>query len=164
MPMNKPAESPPRPLNPPQSSAAKRAGTLTHDEVFDLCGGIHLQAHDRPLYAIVTALTKIPSEVVKGLSAQCYLVVPSLQEMGSFTHQSVIGNRHLIAFPESLFELPVAEVEQTVLHEIAHFWLGHKPYLQASGGATKAAERQEREANELAATWLSLSSDPPAIA
>jgi hypothetical protein len=153
--MKRPADPSPRPLKPPQQPAATRAGTLTLDEVFDLCGGIHLQAHDRPLYAIVTALTKIPSEVVKELSAHCYVVVPSLQEKGSFTDQSVIGKRHLIAFPESLFELPVTMVEQTVLHEVAHFWLGHKPNLRSSGGAADAEERQEREADELAAQWLS---------
>lgn len=132
---------------------------MSLDEVFDRCGGIHLQAHDRALYAIVTALAKIPSEVVRALADDCYIIVPSMQEKGSFTDRSVIGERHVIAFPEALFDLPVDEVEKTVLHEVAHFWLGHKPYLGSAVQTAEDSDRLENEADEQAELWLRSSTD-----
>jgi len=133
------------------------AETLSLDEVFDRCGGVHLEAHDRALYAIVTVFAKIPAEIVRALAEQCYIIVPSMQEKGSFTDRSVIGNRHVIAFPEALFDLPVAEIERTILHEVAHFWLGHKPCLSSAGQTEADSDRQEKEADEQAARWLSQS-------
>ena len=139
------------------------AGTLSLDEVFDRCGGVHLEAHDRALYAIVTVFAKIPAEIVRALAEKCYIIVPSMQEKGSFTDRSVIGERHVIAFPEALFDLPVAEVEQTVLHEVAHFWLGHKPCLGSEGATVAASDQQEKQADEQAARWLNPSTGLAAI-
>lgn len=128
--------------------------TLSLDEVFDRCGGVHLEAHDRALYAIVTVFAKLPAAIVRALAENCYIIVPSMQERGSFTDRSIIGERHVIAFPEALFELPVAEVERTVLHEVAHFWLGHKPRRGSGKQTDTDSERQEQAADEQAARWL----------
>jgi hypothetical protein len=146
---------PANPVSPAHQQKVKHEGTMSLDEVFDCCGGIHLQAHDRALYAIVTTLTKVPAEVVRALADRCYIIVPSMQEKGSFTDQSVIGERHVIAFPEALFDLPVDEVEKTVLHEVAHFWLGHKPYSGSAGHSMEDLDRQEKDADQQAMQWLS---------
>jgi len=59
----------------------------------------------------------------------------------------------------STLRLPVDEVEKTVLHEVAHFWLGHKPSFAFSGQTAEDSDRQETEADEQAMQWLSSSTD-----
>ncbi|TET47492.1 hypothetical protein E3J62_01290 [candidate division TA06 bacterium] len=101
-------------------------------------------------HLISRVLQKVPKEVVDKLMDQCLILMPRTEEKGVFLSQKELVGKSIIAFPESLLEEPEAEREQTVLHEVAHFWLGHKSPLVARIDYDK----QEEAADDLVKQWI----------
>ncbi len=71
----------------------------------------------------------------------------------------MIKGKCLIACPESILE-EHEEAINTLLHEVAHHYLGHESPL-LGGLSEEQSEKQEREADKKAQEWLGTGSREP---
>jgi hypothetical protein len=77
--------------------------------------------------------------------------MPGIGEGGCFLPNGLIGKKHIIAFPKELLDQPDEEQIRTVLHETAHYALGHKSPFEDTD---LDYDKQEREAWALVERWL----------
>jgi hypothetical protein len=115
---------------------------------------------DEYLLLIASALTAMPREVALKAIKECVFYTFSKDELGQFFHADQLAGRHVVLINADLFEDEDDEVEdkivKTIMHELAHFWLGHKleydsemrmSYFIDGADCEKAAER-------VAADWF----------
>jgi len=101
---------------------------------------------------VARALTGVPAAIVDKVYARCrFLVVDHSQSV--CIPANYLKGKSLIALSDSHFKRGKRErILFTILHEVAHFHLGHdygKP-----GTTLESVDRNEREASKLARVWL----------
>ena len=100
---------------------------------------------------LAKVLTTIPTDVVDRLFDECVFLMPERAERGCFIPGRIITGKDIIMFPEDILEWPEQEQSQLILHEVAHFALGHRSPLE---DPDLDYDAQEDEANELVARWV----------
>lgn len=123
----------------------------TMEEVFNLDAGIVTLGVDTLRNLLANTLVRIPAEVVDRVFEKCIFLMPERMEQGCFIPNRVITGRDIIMFPEDILERSEKEQIQTILHEIAHFSLGHRSPLE---DPDLDYDAQEDEANLLVAQWM----------
>jgi len=117
--------------------------------------------HEGENEVIAKALSRAPKDVVDRVIVGALIVIAKDsggnvidREMTEGRTVIVINPHTLIDFPgEPQFcKIPLSGLVWMVLHEVAHFILGHKGGYAEVGDETN--ERQEEEANNLANEWF----------
>ena len=113
----------------------------TPEEVWDLDGGVTCGSDDELRDAVAHALSKVPRRIVDNVmrSVQFHMARPETK--GAFIPTTGLKAVIVICDPS----------EDTILHEIAHFVLRHRPGWELK--SDKEYERQEQEAWALVAKW-----------
>ena len=125
---------------------------LTFEELWILDGGWVTNDDEWLRGRIAQALSKIPAEDAKLTYDKCLFLMPRERERGSYIPNKFVRDKNLVLFPEALTGEPKARAERTILHEVAHFLLGHKmPLLE--GLSLDEGMKQEREAEMLVKRW-----------
>lgn len=116
------------------------------------------------LSLLASALNAMPKEVALKAIKECFFNTFSEDELGRFFHADQLAGRHVVLINSELFEdegdqpemYCGAEAVKMIMHELAHFWLGHKleydsetrrSYFKDGVDGEKAAER-------VAADWF----------
>lgn len=100
-------------------------------------------------------LSKIKKEIVDKIFNNCYFLITTKEDKGSYFHAGFFNDKCLICFSDSyLYHAKNKEVEFTILHEIAHYYLGHKNHLTNSL-SDEERQKQESDADEQVRIWLS---------
>ena len=123
----------------------------TTAEIHHLDAGIVTLGVDPLRNLLANILVRIPADVVDRLFEECVFLMPEREERGCFIPGRIIAGKDFIMFPEEILERPEQEQNQTILHEVAHFVLGHRSPLE---DANLDYDAQENEANQLAARWM----------
>jgi hypothetical protein len=111
---------------------------MTAEEIF-----YELERRSEPCNtAVAEALSILPDKVVEKVLAQVYFVSIIDGLLGRYVDNKI--GKHLI-----VLVLPAKRF--TILHEIAHFYLGHTCAV-----STMNPTKCEKEANNLANKWLAL--------
>ena len=113
---------------------------------------------DEYLSLIAEALNAMPKEVALQAIEECIFYTFSNDTLGCFYHADQLAGRHVVLINSELFEdegdqpemYCGAEAVKMIMHELAHFWLGHKleydsetrrSYFKDGVEGEKAAER-----------------------
>ena len=102
---------------------------------------------------VSVALSYAPHEVIDYTLDNAVMLMPRSEEKGCHIPNYLFGGKDIIAFPETLLEEPKEEAYFTILHEVAHLWLGHKSPL-VDDLTMEESDRGEKEADALARQWL----------
>jgi hypothetical protein len=100
---------------------------------------------------VIQALSRLDRPVADRVLLGCLFAMSG--ERAVYVPAEVIRGRHLILLPRNLLDLPSEEGLRVVLHEIAHYILGHQSPRLGSFMKEQYQE-QENEARRLADQWL----------
>jgi hypothetical protein len=127
----------------------------TLDEIWYQDGGMLTLGGDELRHLVSTALSRIPKQVAdKVLTKRLFIMPQYAWEKGYLVPLKLTKNKRVIALPEGLLEEGEESVVQTILHEVAHFWLQHEPSLLAESASEDLDKKQEDEADNCAKRWL----------
>jgi len=124
---------------------------MTRGEIFDADTGMATLGHEELRDLLAKLLTKVPAAVVHDAYKNCIYLMPAPERKGVFIPNRVIEGKHIIMFPHALLSWPEEEQINVVLHETAHYVLGHKSPLE---DPDLDYERQEEEAWAVVNRWL----------
>ena len=113
--------------------------------------GVLTLGNDRLRFLVANALSKVPRSVVDNVVNRCLFVMPIHEEKGIFIPKELLRGKCVIALPEKLLGEDEEEIEHTILHEVAHFYHGHKSPLLLEECADR---QQEEEADRTVELWL----------
>ena len=120
------------------------------EEVHYLDGGLFTLGTDELRVMVSWAFSRIPTEVVDRVMDECLMAMTLAKEQGAYIPKELFKGKPLILFSEVLLEKDQEEAQRIILHETAHFVLGHRSPV--SGDVDYDA--QEREAWALVDQWL----------
>ena len=100
---------------------------------------------------VANVLTCVPKEVVDRLFEECLILVPEPAEQGCYIPKTLVGGKHIIMFPFDIFGWPQEQQTHVILHESAHFALGHRSPVE---DVVLDYDRQEEEAEALVERWM----------
>jgi hypothetical protein len=108
---------------------------------------------------ICYVLSKVPMEIVeKIIDKKCLILVPTMAEGGFFISKKRLKGKDLILLPEKLFGKSDKIIEDVILHEIAHYKLGHQGIPEdfefSLGDIEKIRDNEEKEAKALVEEWI----------
>ena len=115
---------------------------------------------DEYLSLIAEALNAMPKEVALQAIEECVFYTFSNDTLGCFYHADQLAGRHVVLINSDLFEVEDDEMEdkivKTIMHELAHFWLGHKLEYDRETGISyfKDGADCEKAAERVAAYWF----------
>lgn len=96
------------------------------------------------------ALSQVRKDIVDGIFENCVLLITEKSEKGTYYPKNTFIDKNLICFSDSYIESASdPEIEHTVLHEFAHYYLGHQIPEEKEEKA-----KQESEAEEQVKEWL----------
>lgn len=133
-----------------------KAERYTPEQIHYMENGCSFIGNDRFCSHVTLALSKTPGPIAKVALSKCLFI--HLAFDGLFIPKTV--GRHIIIFPPRILKLSSDEIQKTILHEVAHFHLGHKhptvtQGLQMIDSETNDQwEQKEKEADELADKWF----------
>lgn len=119
------------------------------DEIHYMDSGSFTLGCDQLRNVISWVFTTLPDDVVESVMDGCHMLIVTSEEQGVYFPQTVLGERGLIAFPETLLNQERETMRHTILHEVAHYVLRHKTFLNPVD-----YDSQEREADALVTQWL----------
>ena len=122
----------------------------TVEEIWDMDGGMSTAGNDRLRHSVACALSKVPKTIVDYVFERCIFLMPIYEERGCFVPKKVIRDKSIIMLSERLDE---KEMERTILHEVAHSYLGHRSVLLCDLSEREGRE-QEKEADGKVDEWL----------
>jgi hypothetical protein len=99
-------------------------------------------------------LSKVPKEVADRVVRECLLLGTGGGENAFHIPSRLIEGMDLIVVSPLLFEKDRAHIEFVILHEIAHFWLGHDPDPGLEVVDEGYYANQEEAADALVREWL----------
>lgn len=103
--------------------------------------------NDRCAQIVAEALSKLPTKVVDKVIEHCVVIMPD--DLGAHTPKKYLKDV-LIVLSERLLNVRPAKQYQVILHEVAHFYLGHQGRKDL---AEMEIDEHEREAREFASKW-----------
>jgi len=126
----------------------------TPAQVHYMDAGVVTMGDDDLRYIISDVLAKVPAAVVDRVMDGCRFLMPRIQGKGTFIPAALLEGLDVILLPEGLLDDP-DEMETTILHEVAHFWLGHESPLQwdPSEDILPRYDQQEAEAWTQVGEW-----------
>ena len=129
------------------------AKRYTPEEVWYEDAGLVTLGPDAIRKIMSSALSKVPREVADAVLGGCRIIVPTSKEKGCYIPAELTKDRAMLSFPETIFDGSPEEAEETLLHEVAHYWLKHRSPL-ADGLSETEGEQQELEADDQVRKWL----------
>lgn len=128
------------------------AKRLTPEEIHYMDAGSFTMGNDRLRNVISTVLTKAPIDVVENLMDSCVMLMPWIEDAkGVFLPKELLADKDVILLPEALLDLEWSEIEFVILHEAAHYTLGHESPVT---NPALDYDAQEHEADALVEQWL----------
>ena len=121
--------------------------------VWDADAGVITLDNQQLRYVVAKSLSKLPIEIIDKVTENCLFIMPKIEELGIYLPNDFIKDKQIFAFPEKLLEKEEHEIEHTILHEVAHYYLKHKNALIHNLSAEEY-DRQEEEANKQVDKWL----------
>jgi len=123
-------------------------------------GGTLTLGDDEARALVAKALSCVPADVADKVVDECCFVMPRAAQKGFVVPRELTDCRTIIGLHDSIVDDPEHVAVFTVLHEVAHHYLGHKVGLLED--MTKEDDvRQEEEANHQAQEWLDAAGVPP---
>ena len=124
-------------------------------EIWEADGGILTLGEDELRGLVSVALSKVPKRVANKVFKNCIFVMAKFEwGAGTYIPKEILEGKCVIALSERLMDEDRKSAVRTVLHEVAHFYLGHMP----PGLITESGEgcdcRQEQEAEAKVDEWL----------
>ena len=124
------------------------------EEIWYENAGVVTIGNDELRGLLARVLSIVPKNVADRVLKEWLFLMPMFDyENGFFLPKKLLQEKGVIAFPEKLLEKDEKSIVHTVLHEIAHFYLGHKSPL-FEDLSDEEAKKQEEEADRLADKWL----------
>ncbi len=121
--------------------------------VWDIDAGEMTLGNEKLRFAVAKCLSKLPLEIIEQVTKNCLFVMPTIEKLGIYLTNDLINDKVIFAFPEKLLEKEKSEIEHTILHEVAHYYLNHKnPLIYTLSG--EEYDSQEQEANKQVDEWL----------
>lgn len=125
---------------------------LTPEEIHYMDGGVFTAGRDKLRRTMSQILTQARADVVEDLMDNCLMLMPEIEGLGEYIPASLLEDKAVILLPEQLLDRDWAVLENTMLHEVAHFRLRHtNPLLDSD----LDYDAQEQEADALVEQWLS---------
>jgi len=133
----------------------RREKRYTPEEVWRADGGILTLGEDELRALVSLALSRVPQRVTDRVLKGCLFVMAKYEwGRATFIPKELLRNKCVIALSEKLLDEDSDSAQHTVLHEVAHFYLGHMPSGLVSGCSDDHESRLEEEADLLAEQWL----------
>ena len=127
----------------------------TPEEVWQADCGIMTLGEDELRDLVSIALSKVPRRVADRVFEGCLFVMAKYEwGRGTFIPKMLLKNKCVIALSERLMDEDRSSAERTILHEVAHFYLGHMPPGLVPGCSEDLEARLEEEADWQAEEWL----------
>ena len=127
----------------------------TPREVWEADGGILTLGEDELRGLISAALSKVPKRVANKVFKGCIFVMAKFEwGAGTYIPREILEGKCVIALSERLMDEDRKSAVRTVLHEVAHFYLGHMPPGLIAGSGDGCDCRQEHEAEAKVDDWL----------
>ena len=122
------------------------------EQLWHLDGGTLTVDDDDARRLVAKALSYVPADVADRIVDECCFVMPRAAAKGFVAPRQITDGRTIIGLSEVILGNE-RDALLTVLHEVAHHYLGHKIGLLED--ITEEDDvRQEREANKQAEEWL----------
>ena len=133
----------------------RRSPRYTPQEVWQADGGIMTLGEDELRGLVSNALAKLPRRVADRVFKGCLFVMAKYEwGRGTYIPKVLLRNKCVIALSERLMDEDQASAERTILHEVAHFYLGHVPPGLVPGCSEDLESRLEEEADRQTEEWL----------
>jgi len=127
----------------------------TPEEVWEADGGILTLGEDELRGLVSVALSKVPKRVANRVFKGCVFVMAKFEwGAGTYIPKELLEGKCVIALSERLMDEDRKSAVRTVLHEVAHFYLGHVPPGLVTGSGEDCDCRQEQEADAKVDEWL----------
>jgi hypothetical protein len=127
----------------------------TPEEVWEADGGILTLGEDELRGLVSVALSKVPKRVANKVFKGCIFVMAKFEwGAGTYIPKELLEGKCVIALSERLMDEDRKSAVRTVLHEVAHFYLGHMPPGLMAGSGEGCDCRQEKEAEAKVDEWL----------
>lgn len=123
----------------------------TPEEIHYMDGGMVTLGVSDLRCLVANVLNRVPKDVVDRLFEECLILVPEPAEQGCYIPKTLVAGKHIIMFPFDIFGWPEEQQTHVVLHETAHFALGHRSPVE---DVTLDYDRQEEEAEALVDRWM----------
>lgn len=98
--------------------------TLT--EISEELADVLLCGSDEYLYMLSDSLSRVPKYIVDNILWDCKFIVVEPDYKGGYFHKDIIGNKNVIVFPHTITKRSKEKQQETILHEIAHFYYKHQ--------------------------------------
>ena len=129
------------------------------EEIWDMDAGTWTLGNDDLRGLIAVALSQIPSDVVDDVYKQCIFHSLSEEAKGEILSPKIIYNSYFINIHSKVLYGNQEKAIEVLLHEVAHYHLGHRHFLEEFSSNPEEYDIQEKEADELVKRWLSQRSD-----
>jgi hypothetical protein len=127
----------------------------TPEEIWRADGGILTLGEDELRGLVSVALAKVPKKVANKVFTGCLFVMAKYEwGRGTFIPKELLKNKCVIALSERLMDKDRESAERTILHEVAHFYLGHMPPGLVPGCSEDLEAQLENEADQQVDEWL----------
>ena len=134
------------------------SSNYTPEEVWEADGGILTLGEDELRGLVLVALSEVPKRVVNKVFKGCIFVMAKFEwGAGTYIPKELLEGKCVIALSERLMDEDQISAVRTVLHEVAHFHLGHMPPGLVAGSEEDCDCRQEKEADAAVDEWLASS-------
>ena len=129
------------------------------EEIWDMDAGTWTIGNDDLRSLVAVALSKVPSEIVDDVYEKCIFHSLSEEAKGEILSPKIISNSYFINIHSKVLYGNQKEAVEVLLHEVAHYHLGHRHFLEEFSSNPEEYDIQEKEADELVKRWLSQRSD-----
>ena len=129
------------------------------EEIWDMDAGTWTLGNDDLRSLIAVALSQIPSDIVDDVYKNCKFHSLSEDAKGEILSPKIISNYYFINIHSKVLYGNQEEAVEVLLHEVAHYHLGHRHFLEEFSLNPEEYDIQEKEADELVKRWLSQRSD-----
>jgi hypothetical protein len=127
----------------------------TPEEVWEADGGILTLGEDELRALVSVALSRVPKKVANKVFKGCIFVMAKFEwGAGTYIPKELLKGKCVIALSEKLMDEDQESAIGTILHEVAHFYLGHMPAGLVSMPLEGCEHQLEHEADAAVNEWL----------
>ena len=137
----------------------KEISRYSAEEILDMDAGTWTLGNDDLMRLVAVALSQIPSDIVDNVYENCKFHSLSEDAKGEILSPKIISNSYFINIHSKVLYGNQEEAVEVLLHEVAHYHLGHRHFPEEVSLNPEEYDIQEKEADELVKRWLSKRSD-----
>ena len=128
--------------------------TYRPETIFEMDGGLVSLDNEGLRLLVADTFCLLPCEMVDDIMTNCLFLMP--QSAGGYITKRIIAGRNVIFLHPSLVVEPEHEKMYALLHEVAHYVLGHESPLEWGDEVDAGAriDQQEKEADEFVRKYL----------